>query len=292
MMKKTATKKAGLHPKNKHKHGYDFSLLKKTSPELVAYVVKKPDQTETIDFSDPKAVMALNAALLKATYHIDHWHIPLGYLCPPVPGRADYIHHIAELIQSSNTLSALDIGVGANCIYPLIAHKEYGWKVVGSDIDELALKNAQVIIDKNNLSDSLSLRHQSDARKIFEGIIRPEDFFHYTICNPPFHASAEDAAHAANRKNQNLGQKKHHLNFGGKQSELWCEGGEIQFITQMIHESVAFKKNVHWFTTLVSRYESLPFLMEELKKLNIKTIRTIDMAQGQKKSRILAWTLY
>lgn len=286
-------KKAGLHPKNKHKNGYDFTLLVKSYPALAPFVVKKPDQTETIDFSDPKAVVALNAGLLKAYYKVDHWQIPLGHLCPPIPGRADYIHHVAELIPNTNTqLKALDIGVGANCIYPLIAHSEYGWNVVGSDIDEIALKNAQTIIDKNKLNDSITLRLQKDSNKIFEGIIASDDFFHFTICNPPFHASAEDAAHSSNRKNRNLGHKKNTLNFGGKNSELWCEGGEIEFITKMIHESVNFKKNVHWFTTLVSRYESMPFLMEELKKLNIKTIRTLDMAQGQKRSRILAWTLY
>lgn len=291
-MNKTSVKKAGLHPRNKHKNGYDFSMLKKSYPALGPFVIKKPDHTETINFSDPKAVMALNAALLKAHYKIDHWQIPLGYLCPPIPGRADYIHHIAELIKSEGKLSALDIGVGANCIYPLIAQSEYGWSIVGSDIDEVALKNAQTIIDKNKLSDSITLRLQKNPQKIFDGIIAPDDFFHFTICNPPFHASAEDAAHSSSRKNQNLGHKKSHLNFGGRNNELWCEGGEIEFITKMIHESVNYKKNVHWFTTLVSRYESLPFLLEELKKLNIKTVRTLDMTQGQKKSRILAWTLY
>jgi 23S rRNA (adenine1618-N6)-methyltransferase len=285
-------KKAGLHPKNKHKSGYDFPKMIKSYPALLPFVVKKPDNTETINFSDPKAVVALNAALLKTYYNVDHWQIPLGYLCPPIPGRADYIHHIAELIKSDSKLSMLDIGVGANCIYPLIAHSEYDWTAVGSDIDEVALNNAQSIIDKNKLNAAISLRLQKNPAKIFDGIIHPEDYFHFTICNPPFHASAEDAAHASNRKNQNLGHKKNNLNFGGKNSELWCEGGEIEFITKMIHESVNYKKNVHWFTSLVSRYESLPFLLDELNKLGIKTVRTLDMAQGQKKSRILAWSFF
>lgn len=285
-------KKAGLHPQNKHKNGYDFSLMVKSYPAIAPFIVKKPDNTETIDFSDPKAVLALNAALLKTYYKVDHWQIPLGYLCPPIPGRADYIHHIAELIKSDSKLSVLDIGVGANCIYPLIAHSEYGWTAVGSDIDEVALNNAQLIVDKNKLNSDITLRLQKNPSKIFDGIIQPEDYFHFTICNPPFHASAEDAAHASNRKNTNLGHKKNNLNFGGKNSELWCEGGEIEFITKMIHESVNYKKNVHWFTSLVSRYESMPFLQEELKKLGIKTVRTLDMAQGQKKSRILAWSFF
>lgn len=285
-------KKAGLHPSNKHKNGYDFSLLVTKYPSLKSFVVKKPDGEESIDFSNSKAVVALNAALLKTYYKIDHWLIPEGYLCPPIPGRADYIHHISELTNSKNTLTMLDVGVGANCIYPLIAHAEYGWKAVGTDIDEKALANAQSIIDQNKLNNDITLRLQKNENHIFEGIIQPDDFFHFTVCNPPFHGSAEDAAFQANRKNRNLGVKKGNLNFGGSSKELWCEGGEVGFITKMIQESVNYKKNVDWFTTLVSRYESMPFLLDELKRCGIKSIRTLDMQQGQKKSRILAWKFF
>lgn len=39
------------------------------------------------------------------------------------------------------------------------------------------------------------------------------------------------------------------LNFGGQQQELWCEGGEVAFITQMIAESQQFGRQVKWFTS-------------------------------------------
>jgi 23S rRNA (adenine1618-N6)-methyltransferase len=55
---------------------------------------------ETIDFSDPEAVKSLNQALL-----ISYYDIQMGYshyLCPPIPGRADYIHYIADLLAESN----------------------------------------------------------------------------------------------------------------------------------------------------------------------------------------------
>jgi 23S rRNA (adenine1618-N6)-methyltransferase len=44
----------------------------------------------------------------------------------------------------------LDIGVGANCVYPLIGHAEYGWRFLGVDIDEAALANAQANFEQKS----------------------------------------------------------------------------------------------------------------------------------------------
>lgn len=290
-------KKPGLHPRNKHKNGYHFDELLKSSPLLGPFVGKNKFGIETINFSDAKAVFSLNAALLKTYYRIDFWEIPKGYLCPPIPGRADVIHHLADLlipkdgeIPRGPKTRMLDIGTGANCVYPLIATSEYGWCVVGSDIDPVAVKNAQTIVDKNKLQEKIKIILQPDPEKILVSCISPDEFFHIVACNPPFHASALEASKASNKKNQNLGLSKNNQNFGGQNNELWCEGGEKAFILKMINESLLYKKNVHWFTCLVSKAETMPFLYEELKKLNIRSIRTIDMAQGQKKSRIIAWS--
>lgn len=289
--------KAGLHPRNKHKSSYDFKELISSSWDLAPFVSKNKFGNDSIDFSNPLAVKALNAALLKFYYHISSWDIPKDYLCPPIPGRADYIHHIADLLADKNgiipkgpSIKMLDIGVGANCVYPLIAHAEYGWSVVGSEVDPVALTNANTIIKDNALDSSITLREQKDKTKIFENIISSDDFFHLTVCNPPFHSSAQEAREGTNRKNKNLGLKKNVLNFGGQNNELWCEGGEIAFIFKMIQESTRYKKNCLWFSTLVSKSSTLPSVYDELKKVNIARIRTIDMAQGQKKSRIVAWS--
>jgi len=56
----------------------------------------------------------------------------------------------------------------------------------------------------------------------------------------------------------------------------------------MIKESVLFKSQVVWFTTLVSKNEHLPKLKKQLEK-NKAHYKTIDMSQGNKKSRFLAW---
>jgi len=283
--------KSGLHPRNKHKSNYDFPQLLKVHAELANFVVKNKFGNESIDFSNRQAVIALNSALLKFFYGISYWQIPISNLCPPIPGRVDYIHYLADLLPPTKSdIFILDIGVGANCIYPLLSYKEYGWHTIGSDIDLIAMENAQEIINKNHLTNVIKLRHQKNKTKIFENIILSDDYFHLTICNPPFHASAQAAQDSNMRKNKNLGLAKNNLNFGGKNNELWCEGGEFDFINRMIDESILNKKNCLWFTTLVSKSENLAPLQSKLKKMNVLEIKTIEMNQGQKKSRILAWS--
>ncbi|GGA77169.1 ribosomal RNA large subunit methyltransferase F [Flavobacterium palustre] len=305
-MSKTVTEKISLHPRNQHRLRYDFKLLIEKCSELKSFVFineHHPDTSgQTIDFSNPQAVKTLNKALLTTYYDIQDWDIPQNYLCPPIPGRADYIHNIADLLAESNNgiiptgieVEGLDIGVGANCIYPIIGNSVYDWSFVGTDIDEKALNNCSEIIKANpKLIDAISLQQQVESRFIFKNIITPEDKFAFTICNPPFHKSAEEAGKGSLRKVNNLQDKKVTkaiLNFGGQNTELWCEGGELAFITQMIYESAKYPMQCLWFTTLVSKQSHLKSLYKTLNKVNAADIKTIDMAQGQKTSRILAWT--
>ena len=296
------TEKVNLHPRNKHRFGYDFKQLIQCCTNLNDFVFINQYETQTIDFSNAEAVKLLNKALLISEYDIVNWDIPTDYLCPPLPGRADYIHYIADLLTESNNgilpegdnIQGLDIGIGANCIYPIIGNTTYGWSFVGSDTDEKALQNCKIIIGQNEkLIDFISLQLQTELRFIFKNIITPEDRFAFTICNPPFHASAMEAANANIRKTNNLENTKSNqtlLNFGGQNMELWCDGGEIRFLTQMVYESAKFPMNCFWFTTLVSKKENLKSIYKTLQKVNAVTVKTIEMAQGQKTSRFVAWT--
>lgn len=291
-----------LHPRNKHRSRYDFPELIKSLPELRPFVAINPYGDESIDFSDPVAVKLLNKALLKHFYQIEHWDIPEGYLCPPIPGRADYIHYLADLLASVNggvvptgkNIKGLDIGLGANCIYPIIGHQEYGWTFAGSDVDTYAVKSAKNITSINpSLAAAVFPRLQSNKNHIFKGVVKPGETFDFTLCNPPFHASAEEAQAGSQRKLRNLGKQKGKttvLNFGGQQAELWCEGGEVGFIRKMIEESATLGKQCFWFTTLVSKSMNVPFIYGSLERQRPIEIRTIEMAQGQKISRFIAWT--
>lgn len=295
-----------LHFRNKHNDQYDFSLLIKNYPPLRKFVLLNPVGVQTIDFFNPHAVKALNKALLISYYNISYWDIPKNYLCPPIPGRADYIHYIADLIHPEEIIvdekdesrvklerRCLDIGVGANCIYPIIGHTEYGWTFVGSDIDPVSIANARKIVTCNPvLAHKIELRLQKDNRKIFDGIIAPDEYFDVTICNPPFHSSKEEAEEVALRKLGSLkGERvgKARLNFGGNANELWCDGGELRFLLNMISESRNYRKNCGWFTTLVSKEKNLNKLYAKLKAVNVSEYKIIRMHQGTKYSRILAW---
>ncbi|MBL4594725.1 MAG: 23S rRNA (adenine(1618)-N(6))-methyltransferase RlmF, partial [Flavobacteriales bacterium] len=250
----------------------------------------------------PEAVKMLNTALLKHFYEITYWAIPENYLCPPIPGRADYIHHVAQLLGENNygniptgsAIKCLDVGVGANCIYPIVGNKEYGWSFIGTDIDAIALDNGKQIVKQNpSLKDVIEFRLQENPKDFFYGVITKEEQIDVTVCNPPFHSSAEEAFASTQRKIKNLKGKREEQpvkNFGGKNTELWCDGGENKFVRNMIRESKKFAKSCYWFTSLVSKQSNLKSVYRALENEAAEKVVTIPMGQGNKSSRIVAWT--
>jgi len=291
-----------IHSRNKHQGRYDLEAMQAACPELTPFVQPNVHGNLSIDFANPQAVKTLNKALLIHQYGLSYWDIPEGYLCPPIPGRADYIHHLADVLGGSNfgripegsTVKCLDVGVGANCIYPIVGHIEYGWSFIGSDIDEEAIESAKEIVEQNEqLKGSIELRHQPEPKDVFYGVIRKEDQIDLTVCNPPFHASPEAAEEASLRKLSNLNKSavtEVKLNFGGKGTELWTNGGERRFIRDMIRESAKFADNCFWFSTLISKEPNLKGAYDTLNAVKAAEIKTIRMGQGNKSSRIVAWT--
>jgi 23S rRNA (adenine1618-N6)-methyltransferase len=303
MSDKKAIIKDTLHPKNIHRRGYDFNALTQAHPPLAHFIISNNfNQQATINFSDSNAVKALNFALLKKHYHIEHWDFPTGYLCPPIPGRVDYIHYLADLLKKSTSdsgdkVSVLDIGTGASCIYPMLGARTQGWRFVASDIDPISIKTANANVNANKgLAKQITCRLQHHSNHIFAGIIQPNEYYHLTMCNPPFHKSLADATKGTSRKWHNLNKnsdnnrKNSSLNFGGQKAELWCQGGEVAFIRQMIKESKQYREQVLWFTCLVSKKDHLSAIKLSLKKTNVAKIKLVKMAQGQKISRFIAWS--
>ncbi len=298
--------KQGLHPRNRFRSGYDFPALVLASPALARFVAPHAHGELSINYADPSAVKALNQALLKQAYGIASWDLPGGSLCPPIPGRCDYVHHLADLLAGAGDASiprgasvrVLDVGVGANCIYPLLGASEYGWSFVGTDVDPASLRWAQRLARAQApLAGLIEFRLQPVASQCFAGVVRPGEHFAASMCNPPFHASAAAAATGTLRKVRNLrgagatrAAARPVLNFGGRAGELWCPGGELGFIRRMIGESAMLPRACRWFTSLVSKSVHLPPLYQALKYAGARDVRTIGMAQGRKASRILAWS--
>ena len=293
--------RGSLHPRNPHQGRYDFAELCAAAPELADHVRASPSGDPTIDFAAPDAVLSLNRAILAANYRIRHWMIPEGYLCPPIPGRADYIHYAADLlagdgeIPTGRSVRVLDVGTGASCIYPILGSQSYGWSFVASEIDPVSVRVARLIAESNpQLAKLVKIVQQREHGSVFRSVIRKTDRFDLTICNPPFHASMEAAQASSLRKQANLGVATARdvpatLNFGGQPGELWCPGGEVGFLKRMIRESVEFGSQVGWFTSLVAKKEHLRLLEEELARWSPLQVVVIPMSQGVKISRILAW---
>ncbi|TLP80723.1 23S rRNA (adenine(1618)-N(6))-methyltransferase RlmF [Maribacter sp. ACAM166] len=301
-IKKEGLEKPSLHPRNKHTGRYDLKALRLVNPDLKEFVAKNKYGNLSIDFFNPIAVKALNKALLISHYGLEYWDIPDGFLCPPIPGRADYVHHIADVLAASNggavpkgeQIKCLDIGVGANCVYPIIGNNTYGWSFIATDIDPKGIEAAKNIVHSNpSLVGKVEFRLQSKPEHIFSGILNADEQLDLTICNPPFHATQAEAEAGTLRKLSNLKKKrvkKPELNFGGQGGELWTDGGEKRFVLNMINESAQYSKNCAWFSTLVSKQSNLRSFYDRLEKIGATEHKTIPMGHGNKMSRIVAWT--
>ena len=299
---KTKQEKSRIHSRNKNREKYDLSALMVSNPELTMHIIPNKFGEKSIDFSNPIAVKTLNKALLKHYYGINNWEFPDENLCPPIPGRADYIHYMADLLCENNfgaipkgdKVTCFDVGLGASCIYPIIGVTEYHWKFIGSDINPLSLESAQNIVNSNpSLKGKVECRLQKNSKNVFSGIINKDDKIELIICNPPFHASVEDAQKGTRRKVKNLSGKKvktPKLNFAGISNELICEGGEYQFIQNMIRESEIFSKTCYWFSSLVSKKSNLKGIYKLLENIEVSQVKMIPMGTGNKSSRIVAWT--
>jgi 23S rRNA (adenine1618-N6)-methyltransferase len=281
-------KEKNLHPRNKFNKGYNFDELIKINPKLETYVAKNQFDVITIDFSIPEAVKELNKALLFSYDKISVWDFSDKNLCPPIPGRLDYIHYLADLISSDSNVKILDIGTGATCIYPILGVAEYDWNFVASDIDLDSLDTAHDIIEDNKFGSKIQLRHQTDENNILKGILKNEDSFSAVMCNPPFFKSGEEAQGANKRKNRNLGNNPVR-NFSGNNNELWYVGGEKAFLHNYLYESSLFKEKSKWFTSLVSKKENIVSLEKSSAKLGAVEFKVIPMHQGNKVTRIACW---
>ncbi|MDB4289691.1 23S rRNA (adenine(1618)-N(6))-methyltransferase RlmF [Flavobacteriaceae bacterium] len=288
-----------MHLENPYSDRYDLKRLAIHHPLLQDYIVLNPSDQETIDFSNSAAVYELNKAMLLADFKVEKYELPMGYLIPPVPGRLEYLLQIREFlseqfnIDKNTKLRGLDIGSGANGIYCILGLQHFNWTMVGAECDansvEIAKANMQ---HTKSLKNKIEIRHQENKSFLFKNIIKTDEQFDFTVCNPPFHTSKEEAFRGSQRKINNLGRefdkKEVALNFEGQANELWCNGGEALFIKRLIKESIAFKNQVKVFSTLVSKTDSLASIDKQLKKAKANSY-VVPMDLGNKKSRIVLW---
>lgn len=290
---------AAMHAQNPYAERYDLKRLANAHSPLQEHIVLNPSGQQTIDFTVSDAVYELNKAMLLADYKLGDYHLPKGYLIPPVPGRLEYLLHLRDFISEkfkvdkAAQLRGLDIGAGANGIYCILGVQHFNWSMIGAESDAVAVKTAsENMLLTNALKDKIEIRHQENKSFLFKNIIQPKEQFDFSVCNPPFHSSKDEALKGSLKKHNNLGspsdRNTHLLNFEGQANELWCNGGEALFIKRLIKESLGFKSQVKVFSSLVSKADSLAAIEKQLKKAKANH-QIIPMDLGNKKSRIVVW---
>jgi 23S rRNA A1618 N6-methylase RlmF len=76
-------------------------------------------------------------------------------------------------------------------------------------VDKQAIESAERIVaaNKERIGDSITFRVQNEPTDIFLGVVRPGDRFECSFCNPPFHATVDEARASSNRKWMGLNRK-------------------------------------------------------------------------------------
>jgi len=273
----------------------DFAALAKHYPGLALRVKVSEDGKASIDFKDSRATKELTRALLHNDHKLDWW-IPEGHLIPPLTNRLNYIYWLEDLLTLSkpaggSTVIGLDIGCGANCIYPLLGASVFGWRFVGTDITDSGVLWAQRNVACNSdVKDLVQVRKVAGTmpgRPAPSGMLLnamaaepsgAQPRFHFCMCNPPFFKSM----HEAGRNPETA--------HGGTDHEMVCKGGELVFVKAMVDESMELKEQVHWYTSMLGKKSTLKEIRKYLHELKVPVVRSTHFFQGETSRWAVGWS--
>lgn len=298
----------------------DFAALAIKHPSLTPYLVHDPrgKNRATVDFKDANGSRELTRVLLKEYFGVN-WSLPPGQLVPPVPNRTNYIRWIAQLLRLArppgDVVRGLDLGCGANLIYPLLGAAMFGWAFVAADATPIALESARRNVENNpHLAGLIEVREvrpppgvsggtleggsersaagmetkdgaapDSTAPHNQGGVLRPalrdsDPVFAFTMCNPPFFSTLDKAGLNPNTDHE------------GTAEEMVCPGGEEAFVRRMIYDSAALKDRVYWFSTMCGKKSTLKAARYQLQQCGAEVIRTTELMQGKTSRWCIAWS--
>ncbi|ORX52264.1 S-adenosyl-L-methionine dependent methyltransferase [Piromyces finnis] len=273
----------------------DFIKLAESYSSLKKYIkFNRYSKQGSINFKDPRACRELTYALLWCDFKI-RLEIPLDTLCPVIPGRLDYIHWIEDLIFSNDnkdansndnnnhnninanlSVTGIDIGTGASCIYPLLACKLHPeWNFEALELNERSYEYAKDNVSRNNMINQIKVRRVKNEQKnvfslllkkkkkincgsewieslfltnndsinnqtLYNNLLRQaiiQPDYTFCMCNPPFYSSEEEM-----KQSRELKVEAPHSVCTGSNNEMLTEGGEVQFIIKIIDDSVYLYK--------------------------------------------------
>ncbi|GLI79717.1 hypothetical protein PoHVEF18_008057 [Penicillium ochrochloron] len=281
------------HARSLYKNDMDFAALALQSRDFAKHLRFNGQ----LDFHDEAAVRQLTISLLEHDFGLKV-ELPNDRLCPPVPNRLNYIIWVQDLLDTAagtvkdsydpdREVVGLDVGTGCCSIYPLLGCKTRPkWKFVATDIDEQNARTAKENVVRNELESRIQI-----VKTDPEGPLFPIDEFNqktldFTMCNPPFYTSQEEMLSSA--------ETKSHVPFSactGAAVEMIAPGGEVEFVTRMINESLHLQDRIPWYTSMLGKLSSVTTLVELLVKHNNHNYAVTEFVQGSKTKRwALAWS--
>ncbi|CAB1348926.1 unnamed protein product, partial [Coregonus sp. 'balchen'] len=263
-----------MHPRNRYKD----------KPPDFAYLASK------LNFKEPEAVRALTCTLLKEDFGLTI-DIPLERLIPTVPLRLNYIHWVEDLIGGQGEpRRGIDIGTGASCIYPLLGASMNGWHYLATEVDDICFDYATRNVEQNNLSDLIKVVKVPQKTLLMDALKEESAIvYDFCMCNPPFFANQLEAKGVNSRNSRRPPPSS--VNTGGV-TEIMAEGGELEFVKRIIHDSLQLKTRLRWYSCMLGKKCSLAPLKEELRKQGVPKVTHTEFCQGRTMRWALAWSFY
>ncbi|KAG6968119.1 hypothetical protein JG687_00003925 [Phytophthora cactorum] len=198
------------------------------------------------------------------------WDIPINRLCPPQTDQK----------STEVTVSGIDVGTGANCIYALLGATTNKWNFIATEINSDSYECAKENVARNQLETLISIKRTRSNKLLLEPLQDepPERKFDFVMCNPPFFDNINEA------------DTNPDSSCMGSANEMVFPGGEVAFIGNLITESEMLQNRILWFTSMVGKKSSLRKLLALLREKKVKSTRTTEFFQGRTKRWGIAWT--
>ncbi|XP_061136201.1 RNA N6-adenosine-methyltransferase mettl16 [Syngnathus typhle] len=280
-----------MHPRNRYKDKPpDFAYLASKYPEFQEHVHTNLSGRAVVNFKEPEAVRALTCTLLKEDFGLSI-EIPLERLIPTVPLRLNYIHWVEDLVDGQKQRRrGIDIGTGASCIYPLLGATMNSWFFLATEVDDICFDYATRNVKQNHLSDLVKVVKVPQKTLLMDALKEETEIvYDFCMCNPPFFANQLEA-NGVNSRNARRPPPSS-VNTGGV-TEIMAEGGELEFVKRIIHDSLQLKKRLRWYSCMLGKKCSLTPLKEELRKQGVPKVTHTEFCQGRTMRWALAWSFY
>ncbi|KAM4843472.1 RNA N(6)-adenosine-methyltransferase METTL16 [Thomomys bottae] len=284
-----------MHARNRYKDKPpDFAYLASKYPHFKQHVQMNLNGRVSLNFKDPEAVRALTCTLLKEDFGLSI-DIPLERLIPTVPLRLNYIHWVEDLIghqesDRSTLRRGIDIGTGASCIYPLLGATLNGWYFLATEVDDMCFNYAKKNVEQNNLSDLIKVVKVPQKTLLMDALKEESEIIYdFCMCNPPFFANQLEAKGINSRNPRRPPPSS--VNTGGI-TEIMAEGGELEFVKRIIHDSLQLKKRLRWYSCMLGKKCSLAPLKKELRIQGVPKVTFTEFCQGRTMRWALAWSFY